>query len=241
MNDLHFNLDFYDQLHLGRSDKYRYDFIKFKYIDRQYYSNINPVLNSAVFIFRTIQNGEGKGNVLIDILKDENINGVQVAYHKNCHFHFIEDRDFEVEGKVTITDYIEITIYENELSKQYVAILKDQLCYPNNDSRQRFKFREMKYLLFTEYDHRKNLNNTSNIEFAPVFQKQLDVIWHENRYRNFNSISYIDEKNIKDGDAWTMVKEKIKSNSEEWHDKYRKVQEELEDEHRSFKYRPVED
>ncbi|WP_217578941.1 hypothetical protein, partial [Mesorhizobium sp. GbtcB19] len=83
-------------------------------------------------MFRTKVSGteENKGNILIDVVKEEIINAIKVAKHANSFIHFLEDTNF-IGNRYKIHYSIELVKYDNEIDSSICINCKNQRLYQN--------------------------------------------------------------------------------------------------------------
>ncbi|MGG0724222.1 hypothetical protein [Bacillus mycoides] len=219
--------------------KYRYDFVIMNY---QYYD-----WNREIFVLRTIKEGKGKGNVLIDLIHESNISAISINLHGDCHFHIFKYEDFIKDKQIEITENISLEKIENTSNDEYYVNLKGQKYKLNNG--EPFKDSDciqppvVKYLLLTQYHGLVvNMNST---ELSPIFELQREHIWHNNRYSNYNDTSNLDVDNKIVGHEldlstpWGKVKEIVKENKEVWREKKDEKYNQILELHRSQKYTPI--
>lgn len=223
-NDLDYNN------HLNLSDRYRYDFLKVDYG--------NTVLNEVVFMFRTkvLVTEEDEGSILIDIVKEENINAIKVAEHANSFIHFLEDTNF-TGNRYKIHDSIELVKYDNEVCSSICINCKNQRLYHTITKEMR-EFSEVRYLLFHEYDY-ESIYNISNLVLAPVFAKQLDFLWYKERYEESKKKNFLDSRELNEEDTWEAIKIKMEEKRKYWHDRYKQAIVALSKEDLEFNYLPL--
>lgn len=187
MYDLTIGLEFDEPLAL--EEKYRYDFLA---IDINCYSS--GLLEGYIFVFRTIKNGGGAGNVLIDLIHNSNVNVFHTHMHGDCHFHVLSANDFLKMDTIDITENITFEMVKNISNQEYYAVIKEQK-YKEIDvitleKCRDIKFSKIKYLLITKYTG-NNPINIKRIELSPIFNLQKDHIWHNNKYKECNRVSYL--------------------------------------------------
>lgn len=213
MYELTMGLKYDDFLKLEQN--YRYDFVG---IDYQ-----NDLLRGHIFVFRTIKEGKGKGNILIDLVHPTNINAISANLHGDCHFHIFKNECSIGDQPIEITENIFLEKIENVSNFEYYVSIKEQKYRSNNkilthDSDYEY-FPAVKYLLFTQYH--EPLANMNSLELAPMFKLQKEHIWHNNRYFNFNRISSLDvdkqvNHKLDPSTPWWKVKNIIENERKHW-------------------------
>ncbi|EOS8268460.1 hypothetical protein ABTI76_001034 [Bacillus cereus] len=159
MYPIHRSLNSFNELEL--SDKYRYDFLKINYN--------NTVLCENIFMFRTnIDNG----NVFVDIIDEKHLKTINTSILNNCFIHNVQDTNFE-EHSLRINNSIKIVKENYNLCSVICASFKNQE-YHHSITKEKYKFNEIKYMLFQEFDNAA-INNVFKLELAPIFSKQLHV------------------------------------------------------------------
>ncbi|HDX9639001.1 TPA: hypothetical protein ACGXMH_001316 [Bacillus mobilis] len=230
MHRIYNDLDYNNYLIL--SDRYRYDFLKIDYG--------NTVLNEVVFMFRTkiLETVEDTGSILIDVVKEENINAIKVAEHANSFIHFLEDTNF-TGNRYKIHDSIELVKYDNEICSSICINCKNQRLY-HTVTKELREFSEVRYLLFHEYDY-ESIYNISNLVLAPVFAKQLDFLWYKERYEDSKKKNPLDSRELKEDDTWEVIKNKMEEKRKYWNDRYKQAIFTLSKESLEFHYLPLRD
>ncbi|MEB9507237.1 hypothetical protein P4J13_25230 [Bacillus anthracis] len=230
MHRIYNDLDYNNYLIL--SDRYRYDFLKIDYG--------NTVLNEVVFMFRTkiFETVEDTGSILIDVVKEENINAIKVAEHANSFIHFLEDTNF-TGNRYKIHDSIELVKYDNEICSSICINCKNQRLY-HTITKELREFSEVRYLLFHEYDY-ESIYNISNLVLAPVFAKQLDLLWYKERYEESKGKYFLDPRGLNEKDTWEVIKSKMEKDRKYWRDKYNEALVTFSKEHLEFTYLPLRD
>ncbi|HDR7595028.1 TPA: hypothetical protein QCX59_004233 [Bacillus mycoides] len=195
---------------LELNPKYRYDFVGIDYH--------NDFIYGCIFVFRTIKEGKAKGNILIDLVHNSNIDAISAHIHGDCHFHIFKDR-FSIGNKsIKITENIFLEKTENTSNDEYYASLKEQqyrlingVASMGSDCKH---FPIVKYLLFTEYH--EPLANMDMLELAPIFKLQEEHIWHNNRHWDYHDISTLDinDSKLNPSIQWCHVKKVIKNQRE---------------------------
>lgn len=232
---------------------YRYDFV----VPKSKYDYDGTDLSATVFVFRTILGGAYKGNVLVDCIKVANINGVDVARHGNCYFHFWPefssiawDSKDKVMEEMKINDNTSIYFQvEAESLSVYARIVNQKIGIFDrysptgiNGKINEVNDQEIKIILFRLYN--EDVINSEVAELAKIFKLELEHIWHNNRWQNFNSIHKLDfDRSSKENNediTWKEVKEIIKEKKDEWHVKSSEKFDELLQERSSYRYRILE-
>jgi len=215
MYDLSMSLNYQEPLVL--QGKYIYNFICI---------DLEPTYGS-IFVFRTIKYGDGKDNVLIDLIDYRNLNAFDVALHKDCTIHILKKQKLFEYKSLKITDNITLEVIFNNSNYEFYAILKEQKykCRYGKlgEVKEEKHFPSIKYLLFTMYKEkeRENIMNVNSIELADIFKLQEELIWNNNRYHNYNDLTKITiDKlvNNKTGQssAWNEIKTIIKTERVGW-------------------------
>lgn len=152
-------------------------------------------------MFRTKVSGteENKGNILIDVVKEEIINAIKVAKHANSFIHFLEDTNF-IGNRYKIHYSIELVKYDNEIYSSICINCKNQRLY-HNISKEVYEFSEVRYLLFHEYNY-ESIKNISSLVLAPVLAKQLDFLWYKERYEESKEKYFLDPRGLNAEDTW---------------------------------------
>ncbi|MDM5193625.1 hypothetical protein QUF93_13820 [Bacillus hominis] len=230
MNRIYNDLDYNN--HLILNARYRYDFLKIGYG--------NTALNEIVFMFRTkiSETAEDKGCILVDVIKEENINAIKVAEHANSFIHFLEDTNF-IGNRYKIHDSIELVKYDNEICSSICINCKNQRLYHTLTKDLR-EFSEVRYLLFHEYDY-ESIYNISSLVLAPVFAKQLDFLWYKERYEESKKKNFLDSRELNEKDTWGAIKSKMEKKRKYWHDRYKQALVMLSQEPLEFHYLPLRD
>ena len=237
MYELTISLKYGDLLRLD--SKYRYDFVGINY---EHDFNFE-----SIFVFRTIKEGKGTGNVLIDAIHHSNISAISTTLHGDCHFHIFNSEDVTETKIIEITENILLEKIENKSNHEYYVTLKEQKYklingIPCKDSDCK-RFSIVKYLLFTQYH--EQIANMSFIELSPIFKLQMEHIWHNNRYGNFNNIHRLDVdkivgRELDPSTPWAEVKNIIKKEREGWGEKEREKYKQLLNLKSSQSYLPIE-
>ncbi|PES64231.1 hypothetical protein CN507_20895 [Bacillus cereus] len=218
--------------------KYRYDFVSINYqADFGY---------ESIFVFRTIKEGNGMGNVLIDLINESNINAISTNLHGDCHFHIFKSIDLAKVKSIEITEKISLEKIKSTSSDEYYAILQEQKYKLNNgvsvEGSDCIHLPVFKYLLLTQYHHPVVNMNSTNL--APIFQLQKEDIWHNNRCFNFNDISRLDVDKVgyelDPSTPWREIKKIIEEKKEEWIKKSYKKSDQISKLRQLQKYIPVE-
>nr|WP_242227324.1 hypothetical protein [Bacillus cereus group sp. BfR-BA-01315] len=207
---------------------YRYDFVGIDYG--------NNFINKHIFVFRTIKEGKGKGNILIDLIHSSNIDAIRAHMHGDCHFHIFEDSFSIGNEPIKITENVFLGKIENTSNNEYYVSLKEQQYRLINGVGPKHKhFPVVKYLLFTEYH--APLANLNALELAPIFKLQKEHIWHNERSWNCRNISWLD---IDDSSAMReQVKEIIEKGRGDWREEERKKWHQLSERKRLQEYFPI--
>lgn len=213
MYDLTIGLKYDDVLKLEQ--KYRYDFVGIDYR--------HDAVHEHIFVFRTIKEGKGKGNILIDLVHPTNIHAINANLHGDCHFHIFKNECSIGDQPIEITENIFLEKIENVSNFEYYVSIKEQKYrsnnkIPTNDSDYEY-LPTVKYLLFTQYH--EPLANMNSLELAPMFKLQKEHIWHNNRYFNFNRISSLDvdkqvNRKLDPSTPWWKVKNIIEDERKHW-------------------------
>ncbi|MBU5219552.1 hypothetical protein KQI67_23100 [Bacillus albus] len=156
------------------------------------------------------------GNIFIDIVEEKRINAIKIAEHNNSFIHILQDTNFQGNLK-KITETIELVKYDYAICDLVCVTLKDQRYY-DNTTKEKCKPSEIKYLLFKEYDT-ESINNIFSVELAPIFMKQLDAWYYEEKYED-------------------SLKEGPQNRSNYWYDLFKRSQFEWSKELLQFKYLP---
>ncbi|MGQ7776835.1 hypothetical protein [Bacillus sp. WC2507] len=191
-------------------------------------------------MFRTKVSGteENKGNILIDVVKEEIINAIKVAKHANSFIHFLEDTNF-IGNRYKIHYSIELVKYDNEIYSSICINCKNQRLY-HNISKEVYEFREVRYLLFHEYNY-ESIKNISSLVLAPVLAKQLDFLWNKERYEESKEKYFLDPRGLNAEDTWEIIKSKMEEKRKYWHDRYEQAIFALSKEPLEFTYLPLRD
>lgn len=242
MYDLSISLKYNEPLALQKD--YIYDFLG---IDVEpIFGNCLP--NKNIFVFRTIKYGNAANNVLIDLIDYSNLNAFDVTLHGDFNIHMLKSKKFLEDKEIRITDNIFLEVIENASNYEFYAILKDQKYNSTygtlKEIQKNIQFPVIKYLLFTEYKEKPA--NMNKVQLAPIFDLQKELIWHNNRYWNFNNLSQLDVDNLVDhklppSTPWKEVKTIINRERENWEKKRdEKFNQFLDDKYKSQKYIPIE-
>lgn len=248
---LSIGLTYENTLDLNRA--YRYDFV----VQKSKYDFGGTDLRETVFVFRTILEGQYKGNVLVDCVKCININGVDVARHGNCHFYFFpelsriswDSKDEAIEEmKINDNAFIYFQVEADSLSvyarieNQKIGVFDRYSTNGINGKINEINNQQIKIILFRLYN--EDVINGETAELSKIFKLELEHIWHNNRWQNFNNIHKLDfDRSSKDNNediTWKEVKEIIKEKKDEWHVKSSVKFDELLEEISSYRYRILE-
>lgn len=217
MYDLSNSLSYDEPLQL--LEKYQYDFLGMDFVAKYH----TGILKRNIFVFRTIKYGEGKNNVLLDLIDCTNVNAFDAAMQDDCNFHMLKSKKILEDKEILITNNISLGVIENTSNYEYYAILKNQK-YTRNDEilkaiEEDKELPIVKYLLFTVY--KKELANIDKVELAPIFNLQKELIWHNNRYYNYNDLRTLDvnpspKRKLNPLTPWNEVQSIVNRERKDW-------------------------